>query len=237
MSRIIKTSRDPHGEGFYTCRKKEVEFFPGLTVLVGCNGAGKTTMLHDLEYGLKKENIPVFSFDNLKDGGSNSVSEAMYNGNFEFGATAICSSEGENIAMNLGKCAAKWRKFLQTGDNGNRFNRLAAAFSVARGGENDEKGQNFSNERWILLDAMDSGYSIDNVIEMKELFDLVLDDAKKLNVDLYIVISSNEYELVRESNCMDVTEGKYITFSDYEEYKKFILHTRKKKEKRYKKGK
>lgn len=36
------------------------------------------------------------------------------------------------------------------------------------------------NERWILLDAMDSGFSIDNVIEMKDLFQLVLNDAKQI---------------------------------------------------------
>ena len=41
MSRKIKTWRDPCGEGFSTCRKAEIEIFPGTTVLVGCNGAGK----------------------------------------------------------------------------------------------------------------------------------------------------------------------------------------------------
>ena len=40
MSRIIKTWRDPYDVGFSLCRKKEVEFLPGLTVLVGCNGSG-----------------------------------------------------------------------------------------------------------------------------------------------------------------------------------------------------
>lgn len=231
MSRIIKMWRDPYDAGFSTCRRKEVEFQTGVTVLVGCNGAGKSTMLHNVKDKLKKENIPVFFFDNEKDGGSSSIGEALFYGNIDFGATAMCSSEGENISMNLGKCASKWRKFLQTGDNGDRFNSLAKTITKING-ETEEK--DVLNERWILLDAMDSGFSIDNVIEMKDLFSLVLEDAKKLEVDLYIVISSNEYELAHESNCMDVTEGKYMTFENYENYKKFILHTRKKKEKRYK---
>lgn len=228
MGRIIKTWRDPYDAGFSTCRRKEVEFHPGLTVLVGCNGSGKSTMLHNVRDKLKKENIPVFFFDNEKDGGSNSISEAMFYGDIDFGATAMCSSEGENISMNLGKCAAKWRKFLQTGDNGDCFNKLAKLLS-----DKNEEEKEFLNERWILLDAMDSGYSIDNVIEMKDLFSLVIEDAEKLGVELYIVISSNEYELVYESHCMDVTEGKYVKFVDYDDYKKFILHTREKKDKRY----
>lgn len=234
MGRVIKTWRDPYDEGFYTCRKKEVEFQTGLTILVGCNGAGKSTMLHNIKDELKKENIPTFFFDNQEDGGSNSRSESLWYGDVEFAAISMSSSEGENIALNLGKCASKWRKFLLNGDNGNRYNRLVEALFAKNEGKNDEKEAKIANERWILLDAMDSGYSIDNVIEMKDLFDLVINDAKRLNIDLYIVVSSNEYELAHNSNCMDVTEGNYVTFSDYNEYKKFIIHTRKKKDKRYK---
>jgi hypothetical protein len=37
MSRTFKTWRDPYDEGFSTCRKKEIEIKPGVTVLVGCN--------------------------------------------------------------------------------------------------------------------------------------------------------------------------------------------------------
>lgn len=49
MSREIKIWRDPYDEGFDTCSAETVEFKPGLTVLVGCNGAGKSTMLHNIK--------------------------------------------------------------------------------------------------------------------------------------------------------------------------------------------
>lgn len=140
----------------------------------------------------------------------------------------MCSSEGENISLNLSKIASKLRKFVETGDNGDRFNALAKTLAL----KDDNEENNVSNERWILLDAMDSGYSIDNVIEMKDFFDLVIKDAKEFGIELYIVISSNEYELAHESKCFDVMEGKYIQFASYEDYKKFILRTREKKDKR-----
>lgn len=66
MSRIIKTWRDPYDAGFSTCRKKQIEIQQGLTVLVGCNGSGKTTLLHNIKSELKKEDIPVFYYDNEK---------------------------------------------------------------------------------------------------------------------------------------------------------------------------
>ena len=228
MSRIFKTWRDPYDEGFSTCRKKEIEIKSGVTVLVGCNGAGKSTLLHNIREELKKENIPVFVYDNEKGGGHNSIGESMFYGDIVLGATAMCSSEGENISINLGKVASKLRKFIQTGDNGDRFNKLGRLLS----GEDEQEVT--SNERWILLDAMDSGYSIDNVIEMKDFFQMVLDDAKMHGMEVYIVISSNEYELAYNSECFDVIEGKYVSFDGYEDFKKFILKTREKKDKRYK---
>ena len=228
MSRIIKTWRDPYDAGFSTCRKKQIEIQQGLTVLVGCNGSGKTTLLHNIKSELKKEDIPVFYYDNEKDGGNNSISESIFYGNLSFTATALCSSEGENISLNLSKIASKLRKFVETGDTGDRFNALAKTLAL----KDDNEENNVSNERWILLDAMDSGYSIDNVIEMKDFFDLVIKDAKEFGIELYIVISSNEYELAHESKCFDVMEGKYIQFASYEDYKKFILRTREKKDKR-----
>lgn len=81
---------------------------------------------------------------------------------------------------------------------------------------------------------MDSGYSIDNVIEMKKFFQMIIEDAKTFDVEVYIVVSSNEYELVHDSNCFDVMEGKYLRFDCYEDYKKFILRSKEKKDKRYK---
>ena len=229
MSRKIKTWRDPFDAGFSICRRKEIEIHPGVTVLVGCNGAGKTTTLHNIRDVLKKEKIPVFEYDNKTDGGGNSLYDSLQSGAIQFFATQVCSSEGENIGLNLGKIASKWKRFLKFGQTGDISEKMLKYLN--------EKGKNTevtSNERWILLDAMDSGSSIDNVIEMKELFQLVLDDAKKYGVEVYIVISSNEYELVVGSDCFDVMEGKYVQFKSYAEYKKFILHSREKKDRRYK---
>ena len=215
MSKIIKTWRDPYDAGFSTCRKKEIELQPGLTVLVGCNGAGKTTLLRNIAEVLRAEKIPYIDYDNVTNG-KNSISESAYLGHLDLAAEQLCSSEGENLTINLGKTASRWRSFLSS-------ERVEVYVGISE-----------SNERWILLDAMDSGYSIDNVIEMKNLFNLVIEDAKTIGKELYIVISANEYELVDGSNCFDVMEGKYINFSSYENYKKFILHSRQKKDKRNK---
>lgn len=227
----INTWRNPYDEGFSTCRRKEVEFKPGLTVLVGCNGSGKSTMLENIKEELHKEKIPMSFYNNEHDGGSNSIGESVFLGDINFAATAWTSSEGENITLNLSKIASKWRNFILTGEVNDVSTKFAKSFREACDIDNKKIT---SKKRFILLDAMDSGYSIDNVIEMKSLFDLVLEDSEKMGMETYIIVSSNEYELACNTDCFDVTEGKYINFSSYEDFKKFILHTRKKKDKRYK---
>ena len=162
--RIINTWRDPYDEGFSTCRLRQVAIKPGFTVLVGCNGAGKTTLLRNIESELKKENIPCHLFDNLHDGGANAKSKAALDDDWAFVATSTAASEGENINMNIGNLAKKLKKFMVTGRISDRFTRLLDAFSKASG---DECKTPETKERWLLLDAIDSGFSIDNVIETK----------------------------------------------------------------------
>ena len=115
MPYILNTWRDPYGEGFNICRKKQIELKEGLTILVGCNGCGKTTMLNNLKSQLETEKIPCYYFDNLSSGGSMSISEALFNGDLEFGASALCSSEGERIRLNVGRIVASLRAFLKNG--------------------------------------------------------------------------------------------------------------------------
>ena len=78
-----------------------------IVALLGRNGMGKTTLIHQIRDQLKEKGIPFVAFDNLKDGGHQSVSAASFYNDFEFMATALASSEGENIVLNLGKLNLK----------------------------------------------------------------------------------------------------------------------------------
>ena len=74
--------------------------------------------------------------------------------------------------------------------------------------------------------------SVDSIVEVKALFQQILDDYKDSDKQLYIIIAANEYELARNTDCFDVNAGKYIRFKDYEEYRNFIIGSRKRKEER-----
>ncbi|MBQ6817606.1 MAG: hypothetical protein IJO27_04155, partial [Bacilli bacterium] len=131
---------------------------------------------------------------------------AFYN-DYSTVATLVQSSEGEQIYINLGNAATKIGRFVHT--------------------HKDDK------ELWILFDAVDSGLSIDNMLEIDEyLFKTILEDTK--GKDVFIVCSTNAYELCRNNPCFDVYSGEYIEFKNYEDYRNYILKSRKQKDKRFK---
>lgn len=229
MSRRIKLWENPYGDG-NLYNKKYITFNPGLTVLVGCNGIGKTTLLRNIKASLKDKDIPYITFDNLQDGGDNAREKAGFEKDFSFLAASITSSEGENIVMNIGNLAAKLRHFISTGENGDKMSEFIELIN-SNLKLNKKKSINI-NERWILLDAIDSGLSIDNILEIKDLFKTIFDDSESKDKDIYIIASANEYELANGENCLDVLNGKFVKFKDYEDYKNLILMTRKEKEKR-----
>ena len=235
MSRKINIiNKGYYDENEVLYKKKSIEIKPGITVLAGCNGIGKTTLLHQIESFLKKENIPCLMFDNLHDGGQNSISYHASLDDFATMSTLMCSSEGESIYINISNLAARLGNFVKTGDNSknDKYEKLARAIESLVNEEKEPKKEvKIPDERWILLDAIDSGFSVDNIVDLKEdLFKTIL----KYNFgnEIYIIVSANEYELCRGEQCFDVYNGKYTTFKDYEDYRDFILKSREGKEKR-----
>ena len=206
MGRYFNLYNDWYGDDYEIFKNYQIKIDTGLTVLVGCNGAGKTTMLNQIEDMLDKENIPVLLHSNITNGERDLKSKAAFYGDFEMVARLMSSSEGENIVNVLGEVARKM-------------------------GDLSRKNPK-AKELWFLFDSIDSGLSIDNVIEFKEqLIPVVLENNK--DKDIYFVVSTNGYEFARGENCLDVISGEYVKFACYEEYRRFILKSKEQKLERY----
>ena len=205
---LIDIDQAPYDDNECLYMRKQYQFKPGVSVLVGCNGTGKTTLLDMIKERMRKAKIPCIMYDNLHDGGHQARSTAFFFEQMELGATLMCSSEGEQISINIANMATKIGKFVR---------------------ENRGKP-----EIWILFDAIDSGLSVDNIVDVKDnLFRIILEDNK--DSDVYIIVSANEYEMCRGEQCFAVTTGEYMVFNDYESYREFVLNSRKLKDQRYQK--
>ena len=225
--KTIKIIKNYYDEDFEIFNIDSIDIEKGITVLVGCNGYGKTTFLKILKQQLEDEKIPYIYYSDMHDGRQNAMSKAGLKNDFKIMSSLMQSSEGENMIINFGNLLEKVYPFLQTGIN--KFN--SNPFDKVFGDKNEEEIE--SNERWLLIDSIDSGTSIDIIIEIKHVLKLMKKDAELLNKDLYIIISTNAYEFTKNNNCLDIVNGERLKFKDYEEYKNFVLNSAKIKSKRF----
>lgn len=199
-------TRDYYEEDVFLYKKNTVTLYPGLTILVGCNGCGKSTLIKQMEHSLDKEEIEYYNYDyNLER--KSSKSKAFWEEEFSRLSALMFSSEGEEIVVNLQNVAAEIGTYCREHRDG---------------------------DLWIFLDSIDSGLSIDTIIELKDFFDTIINDRK--TQDVYIIVASNNYEMAHLENCFDTVNGVYRTFNDYEDYKDYVLDTQRYKNNRHKKG-
>ena len=218
MSRDFKYHRKYYDDR-QIFKKASISIEPGVTVFIGCNGSGKSTLSLIIKDYLRKNKIPLYEFDNYHYGGSHSMSESLFKGDMSMVAEMASASEGERITLNIGNKFRDIINFLSTGKT--RRDILIESFS------DEDSEENKSKERWIILDALDSGYSIDNIIDFKDyILNLILEKSEQLNVETYIIITSNDYEMCIDLPCFNVTDGKYVDINSYEDFKKEILKTR-----------
>lgn len=194
---------DPYDAEIMFIEPLEREIEPGLTVLVGCNGSGKTTILNNIKSKyLKESDCKVFHWDGLVDKKFNK-DRSLDAQRFDILATLAFSSEGEEINTNIGILAQRIGSFVKKSED---------------------------KDIVILLDGLDSGLSIDNIVDTKDFFkSLLIPDIEKNGHKCYIIVSANEYELARGETCIDARSGKKMKFKDYEDYRKFILKSKEEK--------
>lgn len=196
-------STDPMDAGRRLYRKKSVDFLSGTTIMVGPNGVGKTTLINCIEDIFRDNNIKVFDYDNLRSGGSVSLESALFYNDFSSVATMMCSSEGENILFNIRSSLGKIKRYV------------------------DSQMEKENEPAVLLFDAIDSGLSLDFMFEIKRLFNAIVDsEPEEYQKRIFIICTSNSYELARGFRCWDVKGSKEIYFNKYQEYADFIINTR-----------
>ena len=210
--------KDPYDDDRHFFSRRHAVFAPGVTTLVGCNGVGKTTLLANIREELEKRGTPYISFDNLGEeggeGGARNFFSAVLGGYADvpkdealglLGAS-LASSEGEKIVTALGRFASRVRKLTDS--------------CSGRG------------EAWLLFDALDSGLSADMIEDVKKYVLAPINTLNTQDLAVYVILSSNSYEMSEGTKCFSVEKMKYIPVNSYAAFKKAVLSSRTYKEKR-----
>lgn len=198
----VKIPSKPY-EDFVLYKCDTFTLTPGITSLVGCNGSGKSTLLNFIEKYLDKADITYLEWNDRQKGGYSLMDKFLnMDNNIEGVALMALSSEGERIVHGLGDIFPKMGSLVRKGS---------------------------SKPLVVMFDAIDSGMSVDEIIEIRNIFfDTILPDAEQHNTELYIIIAANNYEWCADSRIhnIDITTGKSLTISSYEDFKKIILQSR-----------
>ena len=214
---VIELDRDPYDDKRKFYAKRKATFVPGITTLIGCNGIGKTTLLNMIKDQLKEKGVPMFLFDNMsKDGGGHAGANMLSRvcsgvakeeeDSVELAATLWCSSEGECIKDALIRFANKVLREFKRYDG--------------------------FGEYWVLFDAIDSGLSLDVIEDVKQYLFRALLEKLPGESDVYIISSSNSYELSEGTQMFSISKTKYVSIKSYDSYKKAIYESLESKEKR-----
>ena len=196
----LKINRKGNTESnIYT--KNKLILNSGITNLVGCNGCGKSTLLDQIEKQCVKNNIPVYHYNDRRQGGHSMIEHSLSMNNVGLMANLFLSSEGERIRLAMNATASSVRSII-------------------------EEAKNMPVKRCVILfDAIDSGLSIDGIRDLKEGISAIPTLAK--DVEIYIIIASNSYEMTLGVNNMDTHRLAYKkNFSSYNSFCKFIMQNR-----------
>ena len=193
---ISKRPFDEDGPLLY--KKRKISINPGVTCIVGCNGSGKTTLLEIIKYRLKSEKIPYIYFGDASRRKNDVRSRAFAAQDYGLFSNLFIASEGEGSVLSISQNAREIGSFVR-------------------------KHQD-DNELWIIIDSLDAGLSIDNILNIQEnLFKTIIDSNQ--GKDIYILESTNSYELAHHNDCINVQTFEHVKFKTYEGYKKFVLKT------------
>lgn len=190
----------------------EYEFKPGITMLIGSNGTGKTTTISQINSlfndggwskiesnDILRNKYLCFRYDNEYENKHTKDSWLM-KGLVDRIANAFENSEGQNIWNYL---------YYKTENIGNL---------IKQAKKENKQGV------VLLFDGLDSGLSLDVLQSIKKnLFQFIIKEETNKEFEVYIICSSNSYEFCNNIDCVDVTNQKHITFNNYEEYEKYFI--------------
>lgn len=210
-----------HSNPKYTKRESipiKYNINPGITMLIGPNGSGKTTVLSQLRSLFSTQNDLVKKWnkleinDSIRDLYSSYLYDNVYEETFTkstWGATEHIDRVAKTFENSEGQNMYDYLYY--------KINEIGQA--VTKAIKNNRKGI------FLLFDGLDSGLSLDviNIIRKSVLEFIIETEKKRSNLEVYIICSANSYEFCNNYDCIDVTNQKHIVFTNYEDYSKYFI--------------
>lgn len=213
--------------------KKALELNPNtLYCFVGCNGIGKSTLIDYMRQNLTKSGAKSVNMsrnpfakcfaalDDEKKSHEKKSHETYY---FSFDKQ---SDDGIDENPFMAKAMTCW---CSTGES--IITRLGGSLTIL--GDFIRNPENSGSSLVIFFDDCDAGTSLDVINEILDVIHLICHDCDSNNILYYFVLTANSYEIARNCQCIDVSTFKPVEITTYDNYKKFVLKSRERKNKNH----
>ena len=157
---------------------KVIEINPGITILTGPNGSGKTYACRQICDFLREQNKQYIDID-------------LYHNNKSIGDHYLMHGNTKALA-----------KYFYASEGQKLYDTFIDNHTVKIGRFIRKLKDKETKEGYIIIDGCDSGVSPDLMMNYRDLFELILDDCKKDNITIYIIVTSNNYTLIPHYDCI-----------------------------------
>lgn len=180
-----------------------------LTIVSGCNGAGKTTFLKEIMKCCVDDKKEERTFNDTKQ-----TLELVYDKPIKINSYSNSENNYTNIDPNNRRQNDYIKNCLGIVNTSRKSEGEAMIFSFLDYIESND----INNDSVLLIDEIDSGLSADALNGLS----CVLKNMYDQN-GIQIIITSNNYyfPFVFKNNILDVTTGEYVKIKSFEEFLKF----------------
>lgn len=229
---ITDIVRDPYYDEDYLFDKDTLTLTDKITVFVGPNGYGKTTLTKAIKEGLKRQGAFAFNNNayqrNLDRGfrsafapDSEDTEEPITIGFMAYDSHADDHSNSISSALaNDNFMLFALRKESSEGEN-NLYS-LTELFNNA-----GAVAKEYPNLEQLVLfvDGIDSGLSVDMLDLIVRTLDIKIQQVESLNpnLEVAIVFTTNNYEMTRSLPTFDTTTFEPVSYDSYEDFRTDML--------------
>lgn len=229
---ITDIVRDPYYDEDYLFDKDTLTLTDKVTVFVGPNGYGKTTLTKAIKEGLKRQG--AFAFDNsayrrgLDRGFRNAfapdskdtddtatIGFMAYDSHADDHSNAISSAlTNQNLTL--------FTLRQESSEGENNLYSLTELFDNA--GAVAKEYPNLE-QLVIFVDGIDSGLSVDMLDLIVRTLDIKIQQVESLNpnLEVAIVFTTNNYEMTRSLPTFDTTTFEPVSYDSYEDFRTDML--------------
>ena len=229
---ITDIVRDPYYDEDYLFDKDTLTLTNKVTVFVGPNGYGKTTLTKSIKKGLKKQG--AFAFDNNAHGrnlerGFRNALASKTDVTEETATIGFMSydSHADDHSNNISSALTNQNLTLfalrqESSEGQNNLYSLGELFNNA--GAVAKEYQNLK-QLVIFVDGIDSGLSVDMIDLIVHTLDIKIKQVESLNPNLEVamVFTTNNYEMTRNLPTFDPTSFEPVSYDSYEDFRTDML--------------